>query len=422
MYFRGGVYSGDYTVAIAGTAENPTIFKPYNNEQVIIDGDLIINGAHTHWYDFEKRLTGGTRTTEEEGSAPAIVDGQLTVNASGVKVINCVIYDHVNNGVGWWASASGGELYGCVIVDNGWIAPDRGHGHGIYTQNAADNDTKTIKHCVLAQSFAGSTNSSNLAVWGSGPDLKHYDITESVMINGRQLIGGGGVEDITVDECHIYDEDLTLGYDDDDNVDVTLIDCRIHGVLNPLFMPTWTMSGCTIYNGEGDDATERIIYSQEPAAGVTAYNLSGNKYHYVGSQAEPFFVNTVDSFDFAGWKARYSTDADSTYSTEAPATNEVFVYPNDYDADRLMVVIWNWESLESVSVDVSAVLSAGDTYLARQVTDYFNDTETGTVALDGTITFDMRAGSHSVSTPNNYTEPLIDVTFPRFGCFVVVKT
>jgi hypothetical protein len=97
------------------------------------------------------------------------------------------------------------------------------------------------------------------------------------------------------------------------------------------------------------------------------------------------------------------------------------VYPNEYDADRGMIVVWNWQELDTVTVDVSTVLAVGDDYTLRSAIDYFGDVGTGTVAVDGTITIDMRAISHSVSIPDGWEVPLIDSTFPRFGCFVIKK-
>ena len=38
-------------------------------------------------------------------------------------------------GFGFWEPAVDAEIYGCVIHDFGYNAPDRGHGHAIYTQN-----------------------------------------------------------------------------------------------------------------------------------------------------------------------------------------------------------------------------------------------------------------------------------------------
>lgn len=418
VYLKGGTYSGDYVCRRNGTAAQPITYRAAAGERVIIDGSLTIEGAHTRWIGIEKCLSGGTRYTEGGGSAPSIVAGGLTVNGSGTKLINCIIHNQVDNGIGWWSPASGGELYGCIIFDNGWSAPDRGHGHALYTQNLSTNSIKTMKHCVLAQQF-GMSN-SNLSLYGTGATgLEGYRLSESVFIGGRQLIGGDApINDIEVDDCHAYGNAFELGWHDDGHINTIIRRLRMKGEFAPLFMRAFTLQDSLIVTDGGD---VQVIYSQEPAENFVGYTLSGNAYHNRGENLKPFQVETVGTFTFDEWKARYSCDADSTYSTDLPASNSIHVYPNEYDEDRGMIVVWNWLSSDSASVDVSTVLDAGDSYRLRQVTDYFGDVATGTVALDGTITIDMQAASHSVSTPDGWETPLMDVTFPVFGCFVVEK-
>jgi len=414
VWLRGGTYTGDITCSINGTAENPILIKPYPGERVIINGGLTISGVHTHWYDIEKCYIGGTRYTEEELSGPSIVAGVFDINST-TKLINWIIYDQVANGLGWWSPANGGELYGCVIFNNGWSAPDRGHGHSVYTQNLSTSDTKTMKHCVFAQQFG--MDSSNLSLYGTGATgLQNYALTENVFIGGRQLIGGDApIDDITLTDCHVNGSTLMLGYHDDGHVNTVITGLRMLGRFAPLYMRQYTLQNSLIVQ----TAAAKLIYSQEPAEGFVGYTSSGNAYHNTGGDAAPFQVETVASYDFDGWKARYSCDADSTYATSLPVANSIHVYPNEYKTGRGMIVVWNWTGADSVSVDVSTVLAAETNYSLRSAIDYFGDVATGTTGVDGTITIDMRAISHSVSIPDGWEAALIDTTFPTFGCFVI---
>ena len=45
-----------------------------------------------------------------------------------VKLIDLVIHD-TSQGISFWIDAVDSEIHGCLIYDNGWKAPDRGHGH-----------------------------------------------------------------------------------------------------------------------------------------------------------------------------------------------------------------------------------------------------------------------------------------------------
>jgi hypothetical protein len=44
-------------------------------------------------------------------------------------------------------------VYGCLIYYNGYDATDRGHGHGIYSANAAGNATKKIRDNMILDQF-----------------------------------------------------------------------------------------------------------------------------------------------------------------------------------------------------------------------------------------------------------------------------
>lgn len=425
IYLLDGIYTGNFTCSLNGTAENPITIRPYPGSRAIIDGKLTIEGSYTNWVEIENTLIGTyPRATDVPGSDPPIVAGGITILGDHIKMINCIIYDLVNVAIGWWEAANGGELYGCFTFNNGWIGPDRGHGHGIYTQNLGESDIKTVKHCVLGTNFAGSllSLSTNLACYGLAGHQKNFRFTECAMIDGNQLVGGNGVENVVMDKCHIHEDRLTIGYEDVDNVDMTITDCIIRGEFCPFYMPTFTMSGCRIYSSH----EKYVVYGLEPAGGVVAYNLSGNAYHYDGEAATPFYGTGVAKYDFAGWQAQYNTDADSTYTTDPPDTNAVFVYANEYldaGSKRMgFVVIWNWEGLDSVDVDMTALgLNVGTTYKLRSALDYFGDVSE--FVEDGDpVAVDMRAVSHTLSVPSGYAETIIEQTFPAFGVFLVERT
>ncbi len=72
----------------------------------------------------------------------------------GLKFINMVGPRHPP-GLRLLEGATNAEIYGCLIYYNGWEAPDRGHGHGIYAQN--QTGTKKITDNIV---FSGSATSS----------------------------------------------------------------------------------------------------------------------------------------------------------------------------------------------------------------------------------------------------------------------
>ena len=151
------------------------------------------------------------RRFEEPGSQPASYDrphGGLNIHAgNGCKYVNLVIHDNAQ-GVSFWSGATDSELHGCIIYDNGWDAPDRGHGHAIYTQN--EKGTKTISDCIMTGGY-GYT----LHAYGSPRAfVDRYLVEGNICYDaGTFLIGGERPSrDIQVLSNCLYNVNMQLGY------------------------------------------------------------------------------------------------------------------------------------------------------------------------------------------------------------------
>ena len=111
----------------------------------------------------------------------------------GLKFINLVIHD-ARQGFSFWKEAADAEVNGCLIYYNGWNGTDRGHGHGIYTQN--QTGTKHIVDNIIFQNF-----DHGIQAYGSASAyLNNYDIEGNTFSSdgilatpdggGNLLIGG----------------------------------------------------------------------------------------------------------------------------------------------------------------------------------------------------------------------------------------
>src|SRR5262249_31420805 len=69
----------------------------------------------------------------------------------------------------------------------------------------------------------------------------------------------------------------------------------------------------------------------------------------------------------------------NTYYSSRPTGVHVFLRPNQYEAGRANITVYNWDLLNSVSVDLSGILSNGDGYEIRNAHDFF-----GAPVLTGT--------------------------------------
>ena len=79
---------------------------------------------------------------------------QSSSTGSGLKFINLVIHD-ARQGISYWKEAVDSEINGCLIYYNGWQGTDRGHGHGIYTQNHTGTK-KMIDNIIFSSSAEAS--------------------------------------------------------------------------------------------------------------------------------------------------------------------------------------------------------------------------------------------------------------------------
>lgn len=361
LVLRGGTYSADYVFSLEGTTEEPITIQPYQNERVIIGGDVTGNGNNLTFKNIEFAYLGWTtRESQQTGSNPDdIPDKAVDINGPNYKFINCIFHDLRQVGV--WTPATNAEMYGCVIYNLGWIS-DRGHGHALYTQNALNAVTrKTIRHCVMFNCFG-----YNLHIYGSDGAMSHYTITENTMFNAGILVDG--------------------------------INHAWYGIMI----------------GAGQSATDNIM-----DANMT-YN---NEYGFLSFGEGGDHYQATDNYFPDGWVLT-SPEGEATFDVNTgnytgPAVgNQVFLYANDYDANRANVTIYNQAQANTVDVDVSGVFGASGTVKAYNVQDYFNDVQTLTITA-GVITVNMQAANRTVAAPVGWIAPA--TTFPAFGCFVLVK-
>lgn len=365
LLLRAGTYAGDFTVAFNGISGSPITIKPYNNERVIIDGRLLINGSNTLVDGLEFTYSGWqTRTTDIAGSQPGDIpySSGIEMLAPFSEVRNCLIYDVA--GFGIWTSAKQAKIYGNVVYNIGWNSTtDRGHGHLFYTQNDEAYGRKTYKNNIAFNSF-----STGLKIYTVAGKANGFDIMNNTIFNSAVLYAG---------------EDYGMNY--------------------------WIQAnGATGYKFESNrgyhakatgDPVRIGLY--HPAVNV---ELIGNYW--------PENLSIVDGSEIVA----------NSGNTLGTVGDVVFVEPNDYISTRAHVTIYNEAGADSVTVDLSTVagLEIGNTVTAWNVqAGVGNDLQALTLDANKCITVDMQAANRSVAAPIAWTAPA--TTFPTFGCFVVQK-
>src|SRR5262249_15185440 len=104
----------------------------------------------------------------------------------------------------------------------------------------------------------------------------------------------------------------------------------------------------------------------------------------------------------SGWVQWTGFDKTSSYvQGSLPTNNVVAVRPNQYEAGRANVVIYNWRNQSAVSVDISSAgFMDGDPFEVRDVQNYFGaPVATGIYAASNPIVQIPMGDSNSAVTP-----------------------
>ncbi len=468
IWLRGGRYvlpmpEGGYMSNLNGLPNAPIVVRSYPGEWAVIDGNLagepiknrtilVINGSHTWFMDFEitnsetsnrKIDVGSPNPTERRGNA--IDDYSL-----GGKLINLVIHD-AGQGISAWSQASNNEYYGNVVYNNGWDAPDRLHGHGVYTQN--NSGYKRFNDNLFFNQFGYNTQTGGTDI----ASVRNYTWDGNTFFNGSNGWQGPNIENLVVSDNYTYRSGFEIGHE----LNGTYLNAQVSG--------NYFMGGIHLFEfANGLSFQNNTVWSLDPAgrnvvistrSNPTAnFSLNNNTYYQafrsfpywhfrvnyhgtvpIGSQLHGDFAfnrtqgTQAQTYAYTGrsWQHDLGFDTGSTYIDGVPTGTKVFLRPNRFDPkNRANIIIYNWDGLAAVTVDLSSFLNPGDEYELRNVQDYFGDVIRGVFgsgfAASKTISIPMTG--RSMARPIGYDQvsswyhdPLQVNTFPQFGAFVLIK-
>ena len=249
------------------------------------------------------------------------------------KIVNLVVHD-AGSGIGMWSDAVDAEAYGNIIYYNGWMGPDRSHGHGIYTQNKA-GVRRIVDNVVFNQFGMG------LHVYGS--DQAFLD---DLHIEGNVVFTNGILRDFNI---------LLGGH-------------RVANRPVVLFNHTYDRSG----------SGNNVGYQ----AGCADLTMKGNYFGAVDGGYAIQLVNCTGEFEGNTLAGNVRAIRDQTIVAvndfkeqypkndyvDRPAGMRISVRPNRYTAGRAHVVVYNWDHAASAEVDLGAVgIPPGGTFEVRDV-------------------------------------------------------
>ena len=330
-----------------------------------------------------------------------------------------IIYD-TGQGISSWVQAPDFEAYGNLVFNNGWWAPDRGHGHNIYTQN--QTGTKLYRDNILLNAFG-----YNIQMYGSDQAfLNNFTWEGNMVVNSGTLFGGGTpVNNLTLRDNLFYKAGAGFGYSNPNNEGVLLTGNYLTNGISLKYFRNVTATGNTMLQLTHDGQSKIVSATMPTGVNLTDYQFDQNNYFKSSWGGDDFWTPGI-LYYFSDWQAQ-GFDINGTYTTTVspdflPTGIKIFFRKNQYDSSRAHIAIYNWDHANSVDVlagDVSQVLSSGDSYELRNVQDYFNDIITGTYS-GGNLSVPMTG--HTVAKPIGYDQTLGANTFPEFGAFVLIKT
>jgi hypothetical protein len=358
IWLRGGTYAGNFINALTGTSSQPIIVRAYPGERATLDGGayqsrpvLKTGGAYTWFWGLEIMSSDPDRVSTQDTSWPTDmnrgdgVDDDGVTASPGLKFINLIVHDNAN-GFGAFATWTNTEIYGCLVYYNGWNGPDGGHGHGIYAQNQTPG-TKSIADNIVFQSF-----SHGLHVYTENGYIDNFIVDGNAFMMNGDIASSGSGRNLLLGGARIAANPIVRS--------------------NMLYFPS----------GAGPSSSLDLGYSAG-CSGPTVQNNYVADNSYVINCANPAMTGNTFYGSVVGFTP--SSYPSNTYLSTRPTGTRVFVRPNAFEAGRAHVVIYNWDRLSTVPVDLSGVLSPGSGFVVRNAQHYYGAPVVQGIYAGGTV-------------------------------------
>lgn len=414
IWIRSGTYSGQFTCDLSAASNNPIVIRNYRDERVTVDlttNAFSIDGSGVWVWGLEFTDTTTDRTVLRNSGV------NLNSGATGTanKLINCIVHD-LGNAVFVSYQSTNAEVAGCVLYNTGYDLPDRGHGHHLYLQNRSYTQGQLHRENIGLNSFSGGVN-----LRSSFP-VVNIRMLGNVSVNSGSLSSHGRASDFLTEgepaDQLTFERNFTwlpsLDYSATRFSDFTREDGTITLVSN-VFANNYTqIIGWTnvVFNGnlQSGHADFRPTTNtlNIPQANFNAY--------YSMQFSKPVrWTNT--ELTLVEWQGM-GNDLNGSATASNPSGTWAYVRPNPYESGRANIIIYNWDTNDVVSVDVSGVLASGNKYIVRNAADFYGPAVAIGTYGGGNISLPMT--NLSVATPVGLSAPA--ATGQRFNVFVITQS
>lgn len=432
LMIHGGIYKGNFTSRLTGAPDRYVVVMNYNNEQVVLDGNigvnnssaLIIHGGFAVFKNLFVTNSNGARNSASDSNNPVDIIRCDGINIFGVniKCVNLIVYDNLGIGIGLWSPALDAEIYGCIIYNNGWSGPSRGLGHNMYMQN--DTGNKTIQNCLIFNAASQGIN-----VYTEGGAIRGFIIDGNTFFNNgclgylkleRNLLIGGGkpAGRIIVRNNTFYHSSTRSGFTSKANLQLGYGVVNEDAVIENNYLVGGNPPFYEIIGWNRLTVSSNSIVCFTPTSNIVDAYLKNDISQFVWNQNN-YYQGVFNGLSFASWRSTFGFDANSSFQASLPTQKQVFVRPNKYETGRAHVVIFNWERKNEVDVDLSTVLSSGSEY---QVFDVQN--LSGQPVAKGTwngeaVRFPLNLTT--ITPPNGNVPTIPPHTGLEFGAYLVLS-
>jgi parallel beta-helix repeat protein len=430
FWLRGGDYRlGHLETTIEGATGRPITFRQMPGEKARVDGSMSFfeSGGYVILRDFEIYSSDTNRASSQMGVGFNVTDIQIIPGIASfspnLSFINLIVHDQTRHGIYVARTASNNVVYGCIIYNNGWISRDNAEGHGLHVQG-----------------LTGATEiADNVVLNNSGASIHLYDNAAGsrlagIMVDGNVAFGAGAIQNVRPYRDWIVGVDApavsahgvvlknNMGYVSPGSGTPEEVEIGREGrngsasLLNNylpqgIWMKNWSNATVT---GNSFVAQKTCLVRLEETQNSLQALWDQNTYRRSATGRD--FLRDATEYDFSGWRNTTGFDQRSTYTIGNASGTKVFVRPNRYEAGRANIIVYNWDNLNRVAVDISSVLEQGAAYEVRNAGDFLAAPVLSGVYDGRPVELPMTG--LTVAVPNG---PLLtpSPTGPTFNVFVI---
>ena len=445
IWLHKGIYNGRYTSTLKSTVKNAFVtVAAYHNDKVVLNGNiksgktsvLEVRGKQVIYKNFEITFLGSYIRHEKEAGFQK-VDGLNHLSGKNCKFINLTIHDNPGSGIGSWKHTGGSVIEGCTIFNNGYIGK-RGHGVGIYVQNASNQMRMITNNTIFNNYYKG------IQIWSASKNVKKPFI-KNVTVKNNVIFNSGGPSGIIKDNIIVASNDssgsnpaqnilllnnilyhntdiankqisgnaasLTLGFNAKAPiVNVTVKDNVIIGRNNALRFnnaKNLKFHNNVVYSGY-------VYFNKSVLGNFDSWDFEHNTYYTKGSKA----IRVIDHEDYAlsKWQSQHNQDVGSRWkhveAFQLKGTLDISEVPESKNTYR--IVLFNKEG-KDVVVDFSGFnIRKGSTYT---ITDIENPgaTVASGIVKGNKVTFPMQLTEFRKPQHNSKAQK----THTNFGVYTI---